>query len=366
MITPQAHDSPQRFHLLNWWYRFTAPVEPSADASTLQRENARRGRMTSIMLLAVILIVIGVMPQAIFGANHSLLPGLLVGLAMSVIALFLNQRGYIIIAGILLLIQIMGGQSFTLISDPGGLSVANIPRFDLYILSTLASIYFFPPAFVFLVALANCVVMYCLVAFGPHEVAVGHLLKVDPYNIFFRPFALQFIVAIGTFLWAQSALKALKRADRAEEITRLQKALSEQDRTIIEEKQRLDESIQQIIDVHMRVANGDFNARVPVNQHNVLWSIAGNLNNLLKRVQHWRQEAHEYQRAQEAAHYINQQVVRARQQGQAPQIGRTGTFIDSIVLSLSQEPAPGPQIQTPQEQRPHPLTRARLVGPNND
>ena len=43
----------------------------------------------------------------------------------------------------------------------------------------------------------------------------------------------------------------------------------------------------------MRVANGDFDARVPVQEGNVLWQVSGPLNNLLARTQRWRQDAAE-------------------------------------------------------------------------
>ncbi|GAC1360375.1 MAG: hypothetical protein NVS2B12_09140 [Ktedonobacteraceae bacterium] len=41
---------------------------------------------------------------------------------------------------------------------------------------------------------------------------------------------------------------------------------------------QLDASIQQIVQTYMRIANGDFDARVPLNQDNVLWQVAGSLN----------------------------------------------------------------------------------------
>ncbi len=43
----------------------------------------------------------------------------------------------------------------------------------------------------------------------------------------------------------------------------------------------------------MKVANGDYNARVPLNQGNVLWQVSGSLNNLLSRFQRLRQDAYE-------------------------------------------------------------------------
>ena len=64
-----------------------------------------------------------------------------------------------------------------------------------------------------------------------------------------------------------------------------------------QQKRQLDASIQKIVETHMRVANGDFSARVPLTDDNVLWQISGSLNNLLSRAQRWRQEAAQFEQA---------------------------------------------------------------------
>src|SRR5690349_22119005 len=43
---------------------------------------------------------------------------------------------------------------------------------------------------------------------------------------------------------------------------------------------------------HVRAANGDYTARAPLGQDNLLWQIASSLNNLLSRLQRSRSEEH--------------------------------------------------------------------------
>jgi HAMP domain-containing protein len=78
------------------------------------------------------------------------------------------------------------------------------------------------------------------------------------------------------------------------------------------QKQQLDASIRSIVEVHTRVANGDFDARVPLTQDNVLWQISGSLNNLLARVQRLRQDATKVQKMQIALKEAQDEINRLK------------------------------------------------------
>src|SRR5205823_1369889 len=100
-------------------------------------------------------------------------------------------------------------------------------------------------------------------AFLPHTVALNHALTSAAYDATLRPVVLQVIVAVVTFLWVRSATQAIARADRAEEVAKLQHVLAERDREAAEQKEQLEMGVQQILDTHVRVANGNFGARAP-------------------------------------------------------------------------------------------------------
>jgi methyl-accepting chemotaxis protein len=114
----------------------------------------------------------------------------------------------------------------------------------------------------------------------PHEEAVTSHIS----NVITRGASVEISIAVIAYLLVRIMHQSIARADRAEEIGKLQKALLKQEHAVAEQKRALDASIQQIIQTQRRVANGDLEARVPLTQENVLWEVAGSLNNLLNRM----------------------------------------------------------------------------------
>src|SRR5437867_6508310 len=86
-------NEPQRTNPLAWWYWLTAPSEPPANASLAQREAARRGRLSSTILLVMIVHVGIAIPVGIITGNTPLLTTLIVTLVIDGIALLFNRRG---------------------------------------------------------------------------------------------------------------------------------------------------------------------------------------------------------------------------------------------------------------------------------
>ncbi|MBV9708185.1 MAG: hypothetical protein JO125_12340, partial [Chloroflexi bacterium] len=57
-------EPPAQLNLVEWWYRLTAPTQPSATAPLRQREAARRGRLASTTLIFMSLITAMALPIA--------------------------------------------------------------------------------------------------------------------------------------------------------------------------------------------------------------------------------------------------------------------------------------------------------------
>ena len=66
---------------------------------------------------------------------------------------------------------------------------------------------------------------------------------------------------------------------------------------IAQQKYELESGIQQILQTHVQVANGDFTTRAPLTQDHLLWQISYSLNNLLGRLQSLSQAETNLQRA---------------------------------------------------------------------
>lgn len=353
----------ERTGWLDGWYRLTAPKEPPTNATLAQRELARRGRLTSTILLFVIILIVAMLPIAIF-ANRILFPILLGALLVSFISLFLNRSGKIIVTGVLMVCFVDIGFATGLVTTHGGLGVYNLPTFDLLAISELLAVSLLPPRSVFVVAAANSIFIWIDIAYFRHDAQLGQLLASSGYGIVARPIVLQIIVAVVTYLWVRSATQAIARADRAEVIASLEHAIAEQEHAVAQEKRLLDLSIQQIVETHMRAANGDFNARVPLTQDNVLWQIAGSLNNLLARIQRLRQSEEQLQRLQpqiQRARRVEYEFQRTRQEAMRLQAilrdaklkqyplhaPKNGTFLDPVIVELDgsyllQEVSPTP------------------------
>ena len=161
------------------------------------------------------------------------------------------------------------------------------------------------------------------------------------------------------YLWVRGARIAILRADRAEEIAALEQREIKRQQREIEDKQQLDMGIQQILQTHVQVANGNFSARAPLSKDNVLWQIAYSLNNLLARLQGYNQmqvqlkraqaenyrlhtslqgtlsAQNELQRTREAATRLVEALKQPKSEHTAPLSLQSGTIIDSVVMQLS-------------------------------
>jgi uncharacterized coiled-coil protein SlyX len=336
--------TPERPNRLEWWYRLAAPAaEPAASANLKQREAHRRGRLiATILLMQIVVILVVAMPVGVF-VNPVLLPNLLITLVILGIAVGANRRGRVIVAGILAMgvLELSLGLNVIFAGLNGGLTIFALPFFDLLVLGELLAVSLLPEGVVFLAAAIN--VLFIAVTFQvlpkTHEFA-AMLQSPSAVDALARPIAIQIMVAVVTFLWVRSAKRALERADRATTIAALEHALAQQGQQIARQKEQLESSIQQIIDTQTRVARGDLSARVPLTEDNVLWEVAGMLNNLLARLQRVSQAEEEVRVTRQAASYLIEMLQQSN--GRPINWPRTGTLFDVLVAqynsALAQRP----------------------------
>ncbi len=348
----------RRSALLSWWYRLTAPPEPATNSTFEQREVVRRGRLASLLLTLIASFpVLYIIPSGIFGPNKRLIgvgAGLFVVLCF---ALWFNKRGRIYAAGAIGVLAIAFGLSMAILTTPGGLGASEVPIFDLLIAIELVSISLLPIPFVFVVASLNTCFILIAFNFLHHAPSLDALIaQGNTITLIARPISLQWIVAIVLSVLLNSTLNALRRADRAEVIARLEHRIAQQGQQAEQQKRELEESIQSIVQVHMAVANGNLKARVPYHEGNVLWSVAGPLNNLLNRFQRALQIEQEYeQRSQQfklAAQNERalQQIVRELLRD--PAYVHNHPRIQIVIDQLRQQYAQGASYSHIGEQRP--------------
>jgi len=268
---------------LRWWYRFSAPAEVAESANFNAREQYRRGRVASLIILGTLCAIIVLLPIVIIYAPVPFnLPWVFAsafaGILCCLLAIPANRFGRVQLAGILLIVAVDVIVAGIILSEKNGLDPIFLSMFDLLVVTELIAASILNPSSVFAVALINILLIVLDLNFQPHSMMWMQMIMSQTlgYSLLARPITLYLVVAAVAFLWVRSALRALQRADRAELIAELQRRETEQ-------KKLLEQEIEQILQVHVRVANGDLNARASTSKDRSLWQISLALNNLLAR-----------------------------------------------------------------------------------
>jgi Tfp pilus assembly protein PilE len=284
-----------------------------------------------MFIIAGVVFVVGIVSP-----NHTLLPALLVLLGVLVGAVFLNRRGYITLAGAVTIVIFELGLMLSILATPGGLTVFALPLFDLFVQAEMIAVSLLPVGYVFVVAGCNVAFILLALTFMPRAHDLSVVMQTSAAgDAYIRPIVIQVIVAVVSYLWVRGATRAMARADRAEVIAALQHKMVEQERAIAEQKEQLELGIQQILDTHVRVANGHFNARAPLMQDNVLAQLAVSLNNLLSRLQRYALAERQVQFLRTEIARVVEAVRHARLRGTSVQLERGGTPVDSVIVELN-------------------------------
>jgi hypothetical protein len=320
--------------VLRQWYHLSAPTGELGGFMGVSRERVRRGQLASMILLVVILLQLLTLLDTVLSGNYRSLPVVALSLAICALAVPVNRQGSTAVAGILVITVIDLGCGLLLLTTPNGLDVGDLPAYDVLAESVLVAVSLLPLTSVFLVALGNCVFILADLAFQPHTAALGHLLAAPHlYDVLSRPIGLQLVTALVSYLWVRSAVRASARADRAEEIAELRRCEAERSR-------QLEAGIQQLLETHVRVSNGDFLARATLSRDNVLWQVGASLNLLLARLHRARDAEDELRRLREDVARITAAVRESKfgrwSRGQAP----SGTLLDPLVQELFPAHAP--------------------------
>lgn len=365
-------EKPGRRNPLDLWHQFASPPEPGVGADFEVRDRFRRGQLAStIMFWLSVILVFLVAPIGIIGPNHQILI-VAVGLQILIIICApLNRRGRVNTVGLILSIFLNVGICSSILRSPGGLSPDSIAIFDLLVFSELFFASLLPVNWVILDAAFNIAFSILALLYMPRTPLFAQIMHTSFFIILSRPIQLHLIVTAVLWLWVRSATRSLRRADRAEEIAKLQHAIAVNAQQEAEEKERLEGSISMIIETHTRVANGDLQARVPLKQGMPLWQVAGQLNNLLNRMQrllrvekeadHWGQRIqravaieHELERTQKACVYLGQLLSQAEQEQRPIEPMPSGTILDPVLQRLNGKYLKEKSYELPEGQRPFP------------
>jgi len=322
---------------MQWWFEWSNPPRPPANATFEQREEARRAYAASRLLLLLSVLILFVLPVAFFRAIFlGNILFLIVTVAMQFVIFSLgwfNRRGLTRVVAFSLMATVTLSTLILILGKRGGIVQGDLPLFDNLSGSLLLAVMLLPLRNIFIIAIANLLLML-IALFLFASPALAYTLHTSFVSVIYHFANEEAWVTIICWLWGTCMVQALKRADRAEEIVKLEQTISIQNRAALEEKRQLEEAIQSIIETHTAVANGNYSTRVPINKQNVLWPLAGALNNLLSRIQIWRRDSLEMAQLRIAVTQLTSEASDARKAGVPMTLRRTGTMLDPLLTQL--------------------------------
>lgn len=321
-----------------WWYHLTAPAKQPLSAPLEQREIARQGRLTSTVLAMVAgSLIILALPTSFALHSPTLLIVLCVLLTVVTLSLILNRIGKGFLGGLLVVIAMNLSLAISIITWPGGLTTNTLPILDIIVVEpTLVALALLPPRSVFVVALFNSIFIIADFALQSRSPDLIHVMSFDGYEVITRPlYLLVFVVGI-VYPVMRSTLRTIVLGDRATEIAKVQQDLTEQEHIVAQEKHNLDADIVEIVHTHVR-ASKDPGARVAMERIHILSQVAGSLNNLLARLQSYRQATVELARTQAEIVRLVQDLHQAKKGIRVPRRMLTGTAVDELILEISAE-----------------------------
>lgn len=278
--------------LWNWWSTVTGPRKDTFKMDIFAQERLRRARLVSALLILIIMVVLLLIPSTYPSSPSIWIPISILFIGGIIIALC-NRAGYTTVSSILyvLLIDVALAGFFYLKPTPA-LNSTNMTAFDLFVLAVLVGGVILPKALIPLTGVLQIFLIGIIFFLRPHDPSLTALVQMagNPYVALSSTLVLQVVGTGLAWLHAWSVERALIRASQAEELAAARAELNQQAQLTAQQKQRLEEGIMSILEIHRQVAAGNLAARAPVHEDQELWQIGHALNLLLTRIQQQTQE----------------------------------------------------------------------------
>jgi hypothetical protein len=341
--TSYSSPSPQRLpdlgiRLLHAWYWLAAPPPAPAHASLLAREIARRGRVTSlVMLVTVAMVLLAFIIQPTVQVSITLL----VATVIDSIALAFNRRGKITLAGLIITLTTEIGLLLSLfgyLQEHGGVDVDVVTFFPLLVQSIVIAVSALPPLSVLPILVLNCSVVLGVTIFWPYSSSfLAYLHQHEPQTFFgllIVPLTVFLMVAFVSLIWVLSANDAIKRVDKADARAEYEQQMALYEREI---SGRLTRDLQVITQIIAQLATNPTQG-ISIERENSFWVLETSLNNLRRRLLHVRFDRSQFQQTQAAAASLISWLEAASRAGYLPAWTPSKTVIDEIVYRIQKLP----------------------------
>jgi hypothetical protein len=333
---------------VNRWLRRTSWGWEQPSFSTLAgREQARRSRLASWLILGLLVGVIILSPLALQDGRARLtLAGWILGLLG---AAALNRRGWVTGTGIVLVVLFSGGLLFANLASPIGLTMGELPNFDAYVIPVVLAATLLPRAATFLVAAADSLLIIGNYLFQPHNANIAqdaHLYSsvvVQTVSFLVRPIAIQLVLAVVAYVWVRGAEEAIRRADRAEELALLEQREVERARQEAERTEAIEEGVRYLHQMLYVWERGDVARTLPRLPVEALEQLGGDLNAFVRRYSAALRSEYQMRRLQDEITRLTSAVEGWRQGHLVVWPRASGTALDRLVevLRMLAHPAGG-------------------------
>jgi hypothetical protein len=332
MRTPDAWNNPTATLPLaakrpNIWLRLTSNAWSAPQETVADHERARRNTLASWIILGLLAMVLILIPAGL--ADPTTLVALVAAAVGLVVAALLNRFGQTTIAGVLLIVLILGAILGAITGSPGGLPLVDLPAYDLMVIAIVVAASILSSGSAFIVAGVNIILIVLDFNLQTYSTDLQRqLAQIGVLGLLARPVALQVIIATVAYLWVRGLQDQVRRADRAEEIAHLESLVADQ-------KRALEYGVDQLSQAFVRSANGDYNVRVNIPQHNPLWGVGAQMNTFVQRLGAANQANFELERARQEAYRLAVAIEDWRA-GRAPiWPAPSGTVIDPLIQSVA-------------------------------
>jgi len=322
---------------LAWWYSVSLPKR-GPDKTPGERERTRYARLTSGFLLVLGLLFLPISPIMLFDSPNSPSspPIAIMMLSLFVCSFFFGKMGWNIPSAACIVGYNILGITAVIATNP--LDPSLLPLFSIFTISIIFAGALMPPIAALIVSILCCADIALLSILVHHTAAYQKMIDQGLFTVtLLVPITVQLLAGIITYVIMNNLIKTIRRADRAEEIVSLQHEIAQHVRVQMQQKQQLEEGFHKIAETHARISNGDLSVRVNLDEGNMLWNVAGSLNNLLNRMQRMKGEVDTLAVTRQAAYQISNILHQAIATGNFANLHLpvTGTPLDPIIIELN-------------------------------
>jgi len=243
--------------LIQRWYALTSLPDAPIDSTFAQREAVRRSRLSSSVIFFFAALVFSLLPVTylvigIYPSYFWLTLGLFIVCSGSLV---LNRYGFTNTTGFIVTIGAFLTLTISLFSTVP-FDETTLQGYDMFIMLLLLVVALLPPPMIFLFFALSVGVIVSTLFMMPLSPALQASLDTRAVIILVRPIGTLFMGGGVAYILATHLTKAIGRANRAETIARLE---HEQ----VQLRKDLEKGIDQILQTHVQVSNGNLSARAP-------------------------------------------------------------------------------------------------------